>query len=134
LEVKGMVTCVIWALFQYSSFHYSNDDVSLELVYVRHEFWWLWIWRFQSHSRFIIYCTSNSISESFFCLFVSCCLSCTLSMFVYLYCCLFYTLSMYFFFCLFVFYCELLKWIQLLLAFCLANQECKKILTEQNDI
>jgi hypothetical protein len=33
-----MVACGIWTLFQYLSLHYSNDDVSLKLVYVGWDF------------------------------------------------------------------------------------------------
>jgi hypothetical protein len=98
-------------------------------------FWWSSLWQFPSFFWIIICRRSISILEFFclvciyfvvylapfqlFCLFVSCCLS--------------YTFSMVFFY-MFIFHYEFLWWIKLLLAFCLANKKCKKILMEQNDI
>ncbi len=70
-----------------------------------------------------------------FCLFVSCCLSCTLSMFLFICILLFILHPFNVFFLLFI--CVLL-WTFLMnwtfIGICLTNQECKKILMEQNDI
>jgi len=112
----------------------SSDNVSLELIYV----WCDFCDRHYNNSKIILaynlsYIKFHFIILFFFCLFVYCCLSCTLSMFLFI-CILLLVLHLFNVFFPFIkLYC-IMKKFRLSLVFFLANQACKKILMEQNDI
>ncbi len=98
-------------------------------------FWWSSLWQFPSFFWIIICHRSISILEFFlFGMYIFCCMSCTLSTFLFI-CILLFVLHLFYGFFLYVY---ISLWISLmnqtLLAFCLANKKCKKILMEQNDI